>query len=391
MIERSLPDFLSDIIRIPSYSGQESGVARRIEAEMLRVGFDEVRIDRFGNVLGRIGSGPRLIAMDGHIDTVEIGNRDSWDFDPFSGEIRDGYIWGRGASDQKAGIAALVYAGYLMRSFQKELLPEEFTILITGTVSEEDCDGLCWRYLIEKESIRPELCVITEPTDGTIYRGQRGRVEISARMPGISAHGSAPERGVNAITRMADIVTSISDLSGTLPLDEFLGRGSITVSRITSAAPSLCSVPDSCEIYLDRRLTWGETPAAALEQIRALDSTGEMQVEIPEFTAPTHRGFVYPVLKEYPAWKTDPSHPAITAAMDAFESLFERKPEIGRWIFSTNGVAISGIYGIPCIGFGPGREEWAHAPNERVAIDQLYQAALFYAFYPQYYHRQRER
>ena len=382
-IKQKTADFLCDMIKIPSVSCQEGGVVNRIADEMRKVGFDEVRIDDFGNVIGRIGSGPRLIAYDAHVDTVDVGNLDQWEFDPFIGDIKDGFVRGRGASDQEGGMASMVYAGYLIKKY--DLLPEDVTLLMVGSVSEEDCDGLCWRYIIEKENIRPEMVLITEPTECRLYRGQRGRMEITARMPGLSAHGSAPERGENAVMAMAPIIKGVEELASRLHVDEFLGQGSVTISQITSTAPSLCSVADSCEIYMDRRLTWGETPEMALKEIQDLDTTGKLKVEAAVYDTPTHTGYVYPVTKIYPAWKTPEEHACIQAGIETYKELFRKAPEVSRWTFSTNGVSIAGLHEIPCAGFGPGREEWAHAPNEMCSVEQLMQAALFYAFYPGHY------
>lgn len=375
--------FLCDMIRIPSVSCQEGDVVRRIAQEMEKVGFDEVTIDAFGNVIGRIGSGPRVIAYDAHVDTVDVGSRELWDFDPFIGDIVDGFVRGRGASDQEGGMASMVYAGYLIKKYS--LLPEDVTLLMVGSVSEEDCDGLCWRYIIEKAGIKPEMVLITEPTECRLYRGQRGRMEITATMPGLSAHGSAPNRGKNAVMAMAPIISGIEQLGSRLHIDEFLGQGSVTISQIRSTAPSLCSVADSCEVYMDRRLTWGETPELALQQIKDLDTTGQLKVEAAQYDVPTHTGYVYPVDKIYPAWKTPVDHSTVQAGVETYKELFGREPEIGCWTFSTNGVSIAGLHQIPCIGFGPGREEWAHAPNEMCSVDQLVEAALFYAFYPVHY------
>ncbi|MBN1295389.1 YgeY family selenium metabolism-linked hydrolase [bacterium] len=371
--------FLCDMIKIPSVSCRETGVVARIAHEMRQVNFDDVRIDAFGNVIGRIGSGPRVLAYDAHVDTVDVGNRDRWTFDPFIGDTDSGFVRGRGASDQEGGMASLVYAGYLMKKY--DLLPRDVTLLIVGSVSEEDCDGLCWRYIIEKEKIRPEMVLITEPTECRLYRGQRGRMEMTATMPGISAHGSAPERGRNAVIAMAPIIRGIDNLGAALRNDPFLGRGSVTISQIRSTAPSLCSVADSCEIYLDRRLTWGETPEHALNEIRGLDPTGQLAVQAAMYDTPTHTGYVYPVEKIFPAWKTPEDHLTVEAGIATHHALFGKPPEVGRWTFSTNGVSIAGLHGIPCVGYGPGREEWAHAPDEMCAIDQLVTAALFYASY----------
>ena len=191
--------FLRDLIALPSESCQEKAVIGRIKQEMETVGFDRVEIDPMGNVLGYIGTGRHLIAMDAHIDTVGVGNRDNWKFDPFKGFEDDEVIVGRGASDQKGGMASMVYAGKIIKDLK---LKGDYTLLVTGTVQEEDCDGLCWQYIVEKSGIRPEFVVSTEPTVGGIYRGQRGRMEIKVKVSGVSAHGSAPERGDNAIFKM---------------------------------------------------------------------------------------------------------------------------------------------------------------------------------------------
>ena len=133
--------FLRDMIAIPSESCEEGEVVACIKAEMETCGFDRVEIDPMGNVLGFIGNGKHLIAMDAHIDTVGIGDRSLWEFDPYQGKEDDELIFGRGASDQEGGMATMVYAGRII----KELgLPGDFTLMVTGTVQEEDCDGLCW-------------------------------------------------------------------------------------------------------------------------------------------------------------------------------------------------------------------------------------------------------
>lgn len=175
--------FLRDMVAIPSESCDEKRVVHRIKEEMEKVGFDKVEIDPMGNVLGYIGHGPRLVAMDAHIDTVGIGNIKNWDFDPYEGMETDELIGGRGTSDQEGGMASMVYAGKIIKDLGLE---DEYTLLVTGTVQEEDCDGLCWQYIIEQSGIRPEFVVSTEPTDCQVYRGQRGRMEIRIDVQGVS-------------------------------------------------------------------------------------------------------------------------------------------------------------------------------------------------------------
>ena len=191
--EADMTRFLRDLVKIPGESCGEKGHVDRIAEEMRKVGFDKVQIDPMGNVLGFMGQGETLIAYDGHIDTVGIGNKDNWEFDPYEGFETDTEIGGRGTSDQLGGIVSAVYGAKIMKDLG--LLSDKYTVLVTGTIQEEDCDGLCWQYIYNEDKIKPEFVVITEPTDGNIYRGQRGRMEIRVDVKGISCHGSAPERG----------------------------------------------------------------------------------------------------------------------------------------------------------------------------------------------------
>jgi len=191
--------FLRELVAIPSPSGQEEAVIRRIQAEMTAVGFDEVKIDPLGNILGRIGTGPRSLAFDAHVDTVAVTDPDQWSCDPFAGKFEAGQVYGRGAVDQKAGMAALVYAGKAIKELN---LGTGLQIWMVGSVMEEDCDGLCWHYLLQEGLLEPELVVSTEPTGLTVARGQRGRLEMRVAATGKSSHGSMPELGENAIYKI---------------------------------------------------------------------------------------------------------------------------------------------------------------------------------------------
>ncbi|MGE4446169.1 MAG: YgeY family selenium metabolism-linked hydrolase, partial [Synergistaceae bacterium] len=212
--EKNMTKFLRDLIAIPGESCGEECVIKRIEQEMKDLGFDEINIDGMGNILGYMGSGKTLIAYDAHIDTVGLGELSNWKFDPYRGYENETEIGGRGASDQLGGIVSSVYGAKIMKDLG--LLSDEYRVLVTGTVQEEDCDGLCWQYIFNVDGIRPEFVVITEPTDGNIYRGQRGRMEIRVEVKGVSCHGSAPERGDNAIYKMADIIKEVQALNDKL-------------------------------------------------------------------------------------------------------------------------------------------------------------------------------
>ena len=410
--------FLRAMIARPSESCEEREVVACIKAEMEKLGYDRVEVDGLGNVIGWMGAGEKIIAIDSHVDTVGIGNRDNWTADPYEGYETDEIIYGRGASDQEGGMASAVYGVKIMKDLN--LIPEGYKIMVVGSVQEEDCDGMCWQYIVNKDGVRPEFVISTEPTDGGIYRGQRGRMEIRVDVRGVSCHGSAPERGDNAIYKMADIVRDIRALNNN-GCDEstairglvkmldprynpdhwedarFLGRGTCTVSQIYFTSPSRCAVADSCAISVDRRMTAGETWDSCLDEIRNLPAVkkyGEdVQVSMYMYDRPSWTGEVYETEAYFPTWINRESAAHVKALVDAHVALFgdkrigapsamgtrEGRPLTDKWTFSTNGVAIQGRYGIPCVGFGPGAESQAHAPNEITWKQDLATCAALYA------------
>ena len=407
--QKDMTKFLREIVKNPGESCDEKAHITRIAEEMRKLDFTKVEIDPMGNVLGYMGTGKTLIAFDAHIDTVGIGNRNNWNFDPYEGYENETEIGGRGVSDQCGGIVSAVYGAKIMKDLG--MLSDKYTVLVTGTVQEEDCDGLCWQYIINEDKVRPEFVVSTEPTDGGIYRGQRGRMEIRIDVKGVSCHGSAPERGDNAIYKMADILQDIralnendaadtTEIKGLVKmLDEkynpeweearFLGRGTVTTSEIFFTSPSRCAVADSCSVSLDRRMTAGETWESCLDEIRALPSVkkygDDVVVSMYNYDRPSWTGLVYPTECYFPTWKVEEDHFTVKALVNAYEGLFGKAPVVDKWTFSTNGVSIMGRFGIPCIGFGPGKEKEAHAPNEKTWKQDLINCAAVYAAVPMSY------
>ena len=369
---------LSEIVRIRSLSGEEREVIEKIKSLLESADFDEVKIDGLGNLIGRVGNGEKILAIDAHIDTVDTGDINQWEFDPFSGEIKDGFVLGRGSVDQKGGAASMITAGKILKELGYDGL---FTVYFTFTIMEEDCDGMCWNYIIEKERLVPDFAILTEPTNLGIYRGHRGRMEIELYFRGISAHASAPERGDNAIYKASRAALEIEKLNYRLRNDDFLGKGSVAATLIESKSPSLCAIPDHCRIHLDRRLTWGETRESAIEEVREVIGN-EAVIEIPIYNRASYKGTLYKQEKYFPTWKMPEDHYLVKVASQAYELLFREVPRVGKWTFSTNGVAICGKHGIPTIGFGPGNEVYAHAPNEKIPIDHLVKASAFYALMP---------
>jgi len=370
--------FLRDLITIPSTSSHEEEVISRIRKEMEQCAYDEVTVDPMGNILGRIGRGKHILALDAHVDTVDVGNPANWSVDPFRGAMQDGVVYGRGSCDMKGALAAIVHGGKLLKQLGLE---GEYTLYVVGSVQEEDCDGLCWQYIINEDRIRPEAVVIAEPTNMGIYRGHRGRMEIEVRTAGISCHGSAPERGVNAIYAMAPIIGEIEQLNGRLTGEPFLGNGTVTIAEVRSTSPSLCAVADSATIHLDRRLAATDTLDSALAEIRSLESVRRAGADVCvlEYAVPSWRGLVYPTKKYFPTWLLPEQHPLLHRGLSTYRTLFGKEPRVGRWVFSTNGVAVMGMHGIPCIGFGPGDEIHAHMATEQIPVEQVVNATAWYA------------
>ncbi len=410
--------FLRAMISHPSESCEEKEVVACVRAELEKLGYDKVEVDGLGNVIGWMGEGDRIIAIDSHIDTVGVGNRENWTHDPYEGYETDEIIYGRGGSDQEGGMASAAYGVRIMKDLG--LIPKGFKLMVVGSVMEEDCDGLCWQYIVNKDGIRPEFVISTEPTDGGIYRGHRGRMEIRVDVRGTSCHGSAPERGDNAIYKMADILQNIRALNENsaegeggirglakmlTPQDNpehdedarFLGRGTCTVSQIYFTSPSRCAVADSCSVSVDRRMTAGETWESCLQEIRDLPAVkkygDDVQVSMYKYARPSWTGEVYETEAYFPTWINRESAAHVKALVDAHKALFgdtrigaesamstrRGRPLTDKWTFSTNGVAIQGRFGIPCVGFGPGAESQAHAPNEITWKQDLVTCAALYA------------
>ncbi len=384
--EKKMIKFLREMIAIPSESMGEGKVIARIRKEMEDTGaFDKIWVDKMGNLLAKVGTGKRMIAIDAHVDTVGIGTPEEWKHDPYKGKIADGKVWGRGAGDQEGAIPSMVYAAKIIKDLKMDTT--KFTLLLTCTVMEEDCDGLCWQYIHKEDKITPECVVVTDSTDCKILRGHRGRMEIGVTTKGKSCHGSMPHKGVNAIYKMAKIVNEIEKLNDELKHDEFLGKGTITVSYIDCETPSMCAVPGGAFIHLDRRLTVGDSKTSAVREVKeAVKRAGvKAKVEVLRYTEASYTGLVYETEKYFPTWCEPEDAPQVQACVDTYKSLFGKKQKPSRWVFSTNAVSIAGMYGIPCVGVGPAEESVAHTVNDRVPIEHLTKCAAFYAAFPETY------
>jgi len=370
-----LAAFAQELIRIEGLSGQEDAVARAIAAKMETLGYDEVRLDRYGNVLGRMGNGAKKLLFDSHTDTVAVHDADQWQVPPFSGEIKDGFLWGRGSVDMKSGLAASVYAPVFARQ-QGKL--DGKTVYVTCTIFEEDCDGVGLDLLLADSRIQPDYAVVCEPSNNQIAIGHKGKAQIILKTKGVSAHGSAPEKGVNAVYEMAEIIRRVDQTNRNLPVIN--GRkGTLVLSRISSTAVSLNAVPSECEIYLDRRTVPGETQDSLQAEMDALTAGRDATWEVDTIRRTSWTGQPLTYYPLHTAWELGREHPLMQAFIRAYQQVIGITPEkLDFWDFSTNAVALVSR-GIPVIGFGPGDPKLAHMRDERCAVSQIEEACLLYA------------
>lgn len=369
-----------ELVRTPSLPGKEGQVAALLSDTMRACGFERVWTDRAGNVVGHYGDrgdGPTLL-FDGHMDTVDVGDPAAWRHDPFGGEIEDGVLYGRGSADMKASLAAMIYGVRLLADQGAQL---NGNVVVAFVVQEEPCEGVALRHLIEGEGLDPQMVVLGEPTSLGLYLGQRGRVELKVSTFGKAGHAAMPNEGINAISAAARLIFGIELLGLQLHTDPQLGAGSIAVTQIGSSAGSLNSIPELCELIVDRRLTLGETEARAVAELQGIINRERIKAEISALTYDmvTYTGYTESGRKYFPPWLLSENDPLVRKAARALERGLGGRPKLGIWPFSTDGAYTMGTCGIPTFGFGPGDEKLAHTTDEHVRLADVALAAAGYA------------
>jgi putative selenium metabolism hydrolase len=369
------------LIQQQSYSGHEDGVVECMKRWFKELKFDEVLTDEYGSVLGHIKGGRpgKVLLLDGHIDTVPVPDESKWTHKPFGGEVADGKIYGRGTSDMKGAVSAMMAASaFFAADSQREFAGD---IYVSGVVHEECFEGIASRKISER--IKPDYVVIGESSELNLKRGQRGRAEVVVETFGKPAHSANPRAGVNAVYKMAALIGEIGKLKA--PVHEILGEGILELTDIKSSPyPGASVVPDYCRATYDRRLLVGETKASVLQPLQAL--IDEMKRKDPEFDA--HVSFARGVEKcctgeeiggerFFPGWVFDKEDEFVQAALMGLQSA-GLHPEITQYSFCTNGSHYAGEAGIKTVGFGPSRENLAHTIDEHIEIDQLLRAVEGY-------------
>ncbi len=381
--ETDILKFFREIVAIPSMRNQIGPVGERIGEEMKKLGYDEVYVDKYGSIVGKIGTGDKILLYDSHIDTVDVGDPDQWEWDPFEGKVEDGNLYARGALDEKNSTPGMIYG----LAFARDLgLLDGFTCYYLGNI-EEWCDGVGCAAFYDWESIHPDFVVIGEPTNNKVYRGHKGRIEMEISCKGVSAHAASNYMGDNAVYKMLPVIEAISKMEKDFVPHEFLGQGRVTVTQVRTSSPSVNAVPDICTIFVDRRVTFGETKAywrKALEDLIPVEHKDDFEVKQLVYSDPSHTGAVYEYESYFPAWAMEEDHPFVQAGVETMKALGYGDDPFGqgKWDFSTNGNFWKGKKDIPSIGFGPGNEIYAHAVNEHVPLKDVVEATKFYALLP---------
>lgn len=369
--------FLQDFIRIKSVTYEEKEAVEYAASKMKEYGYDEVRIDDVGNVLGRVGNGKTTVVYDAHIDTVELGDLSKWDHHPLSGDIDDeGYIWGRGTVDDKGPLAAIIWAGKMLKDLD---LLDGVTVWVSGSLSEEDVEGSCLEEMLKvNPDIKPDFLVVAEASEMQVIKGHKGRALIKVTVPGVAAHASVASSGVNALIKALPIIEGIDKLND-LGKDELLGEGTIEVTNVVCKTPSNNTIPGEVVIYADRRLTCGESKEELIEELKPiLDKVegAKAVIDIEEFK--TWKGYDVKAEDYFPSWIMEDDSDVIVAGKSAYEKCFNEKCEVGVWPFSTNATSLCGKYKVPAVGFGPSVEELCHSDKEKISIDDYLTSSKFY-------------
>ncbi len=367
--------FARDLIRIPSPPGREGEVAARVLAELDRLGFDDVRTDEAGTVIGVIrgtSGGPRVM-VSSHLDIVAAGNEGDWEHPPFSGDVAGGFLHGRGAMDIKGPLAIQTYAAAAL----KGRAPGD--VIVAHTVLEER-GGLGMQHLLESGKVAPDAVIIGESTHGDICIGHRGRAEIEVIIHGLAGHASAPARALNALALLPAVLEGCWELRGDQPSDAVLGTATVTPTSVEVLPESRNVIPDRVTLVLDWRILPGTDEGALLARVREVlegrlpdlpDGFG-VEVKLASEKQSTYTGLTREKGMITPGFLISPDHPVVRAAAAAVgrRSGGPGAAEVRPWTFATDGGWTCGRHGIPTIGFAPGEERYAHTNRERLDLDE---------------------
>jgi len=372
--ENDILTFASRLVSTMSYSCHEKDAIDLARKTMLALGYNQILEDSSGSLIGVLGDGDDTWLFDAHIDTVKVLNPEEWTTYPLSGIIKDKKLYGRGATDNKGNVAAVIYAGYAM----KELgLLKGKTIYIAITTMEEMFDGLALCHALNEHHLRPQHCVICEPSHMNIVLGQKGRTVFHIRTNGVSAHGSSPEEGKNAIFMMNSVLERVRRKGKALQSEDE-PHGSLTVTGIQSETVSMNSVPRFCDLWLDRRSTAKDTADTIHAELDGFCEGLDASWDVMTLTGMSYANLPVKIQNHFMSWHISEDDPLTGALSATYKVMFQKEPQYREWNMSTSGVATGARLGLPTIGFGCGYEKRSHMTDEYCKTDDIVKAAEFY-------------
>ena len=371
----NIVDFLCELVEIESITCNEGRAVERVKEKMEELGYDEVFTDGFGNIIGRIGSGPKIIVFDAHLDVVGAEGQ-SWSTPPFKAVKKDGKIYGRGTVDDKGPFVATLYAGKAV----KELgLGDNYSVYILGSIVEEDCEGLALGAFLEENNIVPDYVVIAESSELEICRGHRGRAQVTATFEGKSVHASRHSEGINPLELAMPFMEGLQKLDHDFPEVSPLGSADVVAVDVRCVSNSLSSTPNSATVYMDRRTNTGDTKESIIAELKALPNGDKCSLEYMVWEEKGYNGRDLKGEEFFPAWALEEDHPFIRAGAAAYRKFKGADPVITTWGFCTNGNYTMGKKGYPTLGFGPGEMGLCHVADEHIVVDDLLTAVGVYA------------
>jgi putative selenium metabolism hydrolase len=376
--------FAQDLIRIPGLPGQEGEVAARVLAENKELGFDDAWTDDVGNVFGRVkgkASGSTLV-LSCHLDVVDVGDVSSWEHGPFSGDVADGFLHGRGAMDIKGPLALQTYAAAQFLEHRPD-----GDIIVAHTVQEER-GGWGMEFLLQAGDVKPDVVLIGEATAGDICVGHRGRAELIVEIQGVAGHASAPERARNPIEALPSVLPLLQEFAATRQRSApLLGSATMAPTALETLPRSRNVIPDRVRIVLDWRVIPGSTADELRSEVEAflrerlnLPEGWSYRVEYSVEAQQTWTGKTRDRRMFTPGFLMKEDHAVVQTAVKVISETTGRTPQLRPWAFATDGGHSCGVHGIPTIGFAPGEERYAHTNRERL---ELSSARVAYDAYPQ--------
>lgn len=380
--------FAQQLVATPSLCGEEGSLVNLLAGRMRDLGYDEVFVDELGNCVGRIkgaGTGPSVL-FTCHMDHQAPGELADWQYGPYAAQLAEGFLHGRGASNHKGALAAMVYGGALLKQLNVKLKGD---FLFAGVVQAHAKGNVGIRYLVDKtlpeKGLQYDLVVLGNPTNLDVHLGHRGRLELEVITIGRTSHAGAPWLGVNAINKMVGVLQGLMTLSTNLPGHPFLDRATIAATNIESLPSGAGRIPDRAVLAVDRRFLPAESPDAVVWQVQSIvnqldaaDPEFKGEVRVRQAAVTSYTGLTQTAAKLMHPFVTESHHALVRDSVRALEGLGQQ-PRFGKWNFTTDGGYTAAVKKIATIGYAPGDEKFAQTPFDRVSVDNLVQAAGGYA------------